>query len=334
MILALAAQFCWVVIYYRERSIAHTASGVMVFVLFLPWILFLPWVQRFFQGVTKYGLASEAPAGSTAAFRGGFSWESIPYTFFAYSSGFSFGPTVAEMHESRSLGFILQFGSEILLVGVVFGALLLVGLPALYKFSGAKTTTFCVLGLSIPIFGTLLYASAPRAAYNVRYTIAAFPYFCILVAVGLTMLFEKRRALGVVFSLGAVVIASTSLANHFFNPRYAKEDIRSAVAFWRSDSKAEPLLSVRSHYVLSAYLRESEKERHAPLGGDVVSDVNRTFSKTGAPSIYILLARDWRKLREKAVRQAYGVDYEQSYPGVKILRISNPQMAGNHKGAS
>jgi hypothetical protein len=75
--------------------------------------------------------------------------------------------------------------------------------------------------------------------------------------------------------------------------------------------------------VLSAYLRESEKERHSPLVGDVVSEINLFFSKTEAPSVYILLARDWRQLKEYAVKKAYGIDYETSYPGIKLLRISN-----------
>lgn len=323
MVLALLAQFLWVLLYHHGRVIAHMASGVMVFVLFLPWVLLLPWIQRFFQGVSERGLGAGASVGSRAALRAGFSWESVPYTFFAYSSGFSIGPTVAELHENRSLGFILQFAPEILSVAIVFGTLLLLGLPALYKLFGARSTIFCLLGLCLPILGTLLYALTPRATYNVRYAIVAFPYFCIFVGMGLTLVFQRNRLAGVALLLGVLAIFSTSLANHFFNPRYAKEDIRSAVAFWRSVSKVEPLLTYKADHVISAYLREPEKERHARLRDDVVSDISFFLSKTEAPSVYILLARDWRQLKENAVRNTYGIDYETSYPGIKLLKISN-----------
>jgi hypothetical protein len=146
-------------------------------------------------------------------------------------------------------------------------------------------------------------------------------------------MFQRHRSAGAAFLLGIVAVSSTSLSNHFFNPRYAKEDIRSAVEFWRSDSKVESLLSYRSQHVLAVYLRESERKRHSLLGEDVVSDINLFFAKTEAPSVYILLARDWRKLKETAVMGVYGVAYEQSYPGVKVLKISNPHARRNHIGA-
>jgi uncharacterized membrane protein len=333
MVLVLLAQFIWVVVFHRKSLLPHAASGVVVFVLFLPWVLVLPWVQRFFQKVSEHGLGAGAPAGSRAVFRAGFSLESIPYTFFAYSSGFSVGPTVAELHENRSLGFILQFAPEILSVAFVFGALLLVGLTGLYKMFGPRATVFCLLGLCLPVVGALLYALAPRATYNVRYAIVAFPYFCILVGTGVTLAFEKSRLAGVAFSLGVLAISSTSLANHFFNPRYAKEDIRSAVLFWRSVSRAEPLLSYQSYPVVSVYLRVMEKERHSLVTGDVVSKVNLFLSKTEAPSIYILLARDWRNLQENSIRDAFSVDLEKSFQGVKILKISNSRKAHDHAGA-
>jgi hypothetical protein len=249
--------------------------------------------------------------------------ESIPYTFFAYSSGFSFGPTVAELHGNRTLGFILQFAPEILSVAVIFGVLLLVGVAGSYKLFGAKAGNFCLLGLALPIAGALLYALAPRATYNVRYSIVGFPYFCILVGTGLIVVLQSYRAAGVAFCLGILIIVSMSLTNHFFNSRYAKEDIRSAVALWRAQSNGGPLLSFHAQYVLSFYLKESEKERHSWLGPDVVSDVELFFSKSNSPFVYVLFARDWGKLKEKSIKDVYSVNFEKSYPGVKVLKISN-----------
>jgi uncharacterized membrane protein len=333
MLLALMTQFLWLLVHHRDRWLSHTVSGAMIFVVFLPWVMFLPWVRGFFQSVSEHGVRAEAQAGSIAAFRAGSSLETIPYTFFTYSSGFSLGPTIAELHENKSVAFILEFSPEILSVAVVFGILLVVGMYGLYKLFGARAVTLCILGIAIPLLGTLMYALAPRAAYNVRYTIVAFPYFCLLIGVGLTVIYDKQRALGVAFSFGVLTITSISLVNHFFNPRYAKEDVRSAVAFWRSEGRKGPLLSFSSYPVVIAYLDNGERGRHAPLGREIVADIRRSFSTTEAQSAYVLLARDWGMLREKAVRSTYVVIDERSFPGVKILKVSNPLHATDASGA-
>jgi uncharacterized membrane protein len=323
MLLILVAQFIWVIVHQRRRAMAHATSGATVFILFLPWIILLPWVQGFFRSIAEHGLGSGAKPAAAVAFRAGFSWESIPYTFFAYSSGFSLGPTVAELHENRSLGFILQFAPEVFFVSVIFGPLIIVGIYALYREFGAQTASFCLLSIFIPILGTLLYSLAPWAAYNVRYTIVAFPCFCIFVGAGLTLLSEKRQLLGATFTLGVALVIGTSLANHFFNPRYHKEDVRSAVAFWRSESNAVPILSYQSYPVVFAYLYDSERERHVGLGRDVVSNMKAFFSKSEVPAVYVLLSRDWKGLKENALKRAYPIELEKTFPGVKLLKISN-----------
>jgi uncharacterized membrane protein len=330
MVLALLAQFLWVLLCQRRYIIHHLVSGVAVLMLFLPWVVFLPWVQFFFRRVAAHSIGAGASMGSQEVFRAGFSPESIPYTLFAYAAGFSLGPTVAELHENRTVGFLMQFAPEIMAVGLVFGTLLVIGVCYLCKQYGTGSTMFCLLGLCLPIFGVLLYALAPKATYNVRYSIVAFPYFCIFLGTGAAWLLQKHRVFAVGFSFAVVGIVSISLSNHYFNPRYAKEDIRSAVAFWRAESQGDFLLSYRSHHVLSAYLTKPEKERHMRLGDEASSSIDRVFVKTETPSVYILLARDWGRLKEKAIRSAYRVSDERSYPGVKILKIVNSRNARRH----
>jgi hypothetical protein len=315
------------VLYHRRKLVVHAGIGALVVLLFLPWVLLLPWAQNFFERVSDHGLSAGAPVGERAAGRAGVLWESIPYTFFAYSSGFSTGPSVAELHENKSMAFLLQFAPEIAFVAVIFGALFLIGVYAIYKLHGGRPAFFCLLVLSLPILGTLLYGLAPRATYNVRYTIMGFPFFCIFVGTGLVFIFQKYRPAGAAFSLGVLIVCSVSLGNHYFDPRYAKEDIRSAVTFWRASSNQEPLLSYRAQNVLSVYLSEPERQQHLPLGPDVISEIARFFLKTEAPSIYILLARDWGGVKEHAIREAYVINREQSFPGVQLLKISAPRNA-------
>ena len=201
MVLALLAQFLWVLLYHRNRLIAHGkwSHGFRVVSTLGP---FSTMGTGFLSGCQPTWTGCRSAGWVTSCISGGVFIGEHPLHFLRLFVGLFTGPTVAELHENRSLGFILQFAPEILSVAVVFGALLLVGFPALYKLFGARSTIFCLLGLCLPILGTLLYALAPRATYNVRYTIVAFPYFCIFLGMGLTYVFQKYRPAGVVLFAG------------------------------------------------------------------------------------------------------------------------------------
>jgi hypothetical protein len=39
-------------------------------------------------------------------------------------------------------------------------------------------------------------------------------------------------------------------------------------------------------------------------------------------AVYILIARDWQKRREKAIREAFEVSEESTFPGVRLMKIT------------
>src|SRR5262249_10918737 len=102
MVLALAAQFVWVALYYRRHLLLIVAGGFAVALLFLPWVLLLPWVTHFVHNVNADGLV----LGLASDGRTRFSWPAVPYTLFVYAAGFSLGPSVAELHADKSVQFI------------------------------------------------------------------------------------------------------------------------------------------------------------------------------------------------------------------------------------
>ena len=187
---------------------------------------------------------SQSAKDTLGSVSSGFSWEVLPYTFFVYSTGFSLGPSVAELHENRSLGFILQFLPLLLTVGIIVGTLLVIGIWALYKQYGARCVVFCLLGLVLPLGGAVLFSLMPRGLFNVRYTILAFPYFCTFVGSALAVVLqEKPGSLGWWPGLPCWGLVWPHWPTTFTNPRYAKEDIKAAVAAWRSLAPHEYLLS-------------------------------------------------------------------------------------------
>jgi uncharacterized membrane protein len=313
--LVLISHFVWVLLCRRRHLLAITVSGVAVALLFLPWVLYLPWVSNFLNEVGEERIVARSASGG----RAGFTWAALPYTFFAYAVGFSLGPSVAELHENRSLNFILQFLPSIAAVVVIFASLLAGGIYVVYKRFGTHALVFCLLGLAIPIVGTLAYSLA--TTFNARYTLAAFPYFCLLVGAALASITRNNQLVGTAAAIAVASIFSASLYNHFSDPRYAKEDVRSAVTYWRHTASDEPLLTFRAAYAAGPYLSEVESKRHFAIGGDLTSSIEQVLSSQSAHSAYVLLARDWNRVSEKTIRAAFTSAQEKSYPGVRLLRI-------------
>ena len=322
MALALAAQFLWVALYYRRHLLPIIVGGFAVALLFLPWVLLLPWVSGFVHNVNAHGLVP----GLASDGRARFSWAAVPYTLFVYTGGFSLGPSVAELHADKSLRFMLSFLPSITVVMSVSVVLLGVGIWAIYKCSAARAAMFCLLGLFVPLLGTALYSLTPHAGFNVRYTVTAFPYFCLLVGTAVASLARANKTFGALAVLALIGISAASLYNHFTNPRYAKEDVRSAVAFWRQTKGDESLFAIGSVCPARRYVGASEAKHLFLVGGlDVVLRIEQVFLTQNISSAFLVLARDWDKTRETAIRNDLGGTVERSFPGVKVFRISRPR---------
>jgi mannosyltransferase len=318
--LGVSAQCLWVLLYHPRRLSAYCITGVVVTVLCLP--LVFQWGGFFFSSAGKTLAGVEVPFEK----RGGFSWFALPYTFFVYSAGFSLGPSVAELHEERSLQYLVQFLPIIVLVGLVYGVLLLIGVVALRRQIGSKPLPLCLLGLVAPVVGVTILSLMTRFPFNPRYTIVAFPYFCLLLGVALAFVWQKTRWAGIVALCAVLGVSTASLANLFLNPYYAKEDVRSAVALWRTLSKHEPLLVCSSaggvKDAVRYYLDFSERNRMLPMESrNLVENIKNVFPTHDTTSVYVILVRDWHQAREKTIRHAFAVDNVGSFPGVRMLRV-------------
>jgi mannosyltransferase len=307
MAFAVFSHLLWLLLCHRRRLLPFSASiaGAV-----LP---FLPWASLFIHSFS----VSTGKSGRAGLFLG-----DLPYTLFTYVAGFSLGPSVAEFNEDRSLEFILESLPIILTVVVPAGVLLIIGMVALRNCPGRNSLILCLVGLFVPLLSTLVYSLALR--FNVRYTVVAFPYFCMIIGAGLPYVFHRNKIVGFVFSLAIVAISAWSLFNYFENPRYAKEDVRSAVGFWKRVPDPLPLFSNITHTV-NRYLDEEEEARHvsiqnAPHAAFVIHDF---FDNSGVTSGYVLLARDWQQKTEKAIREAFTVMEEKKFAGATLFKITH-----------
>ena len=153
---------------------------------------------------------------------------SIPYTFFAFSLGFTYGPSLDELHTISTLADCRPYLMALTSGFLVFATLLIMGLKSLWR--DREKFTFVLLYLMIPVLcASLLSIVKQDVSYNVRYVIAALPAFTLVLARGLQL--PRRNFLRWGLVAAFLLPTSLSLHNHFFVEKYYKEDYRKAADF-------------------------------------------------------------------------------------------------------
>ena len=163
-----------------------------------------------------------------------FSLWAFPYTFFLFATGYSLGPSVRELQSNLSILFVLkQYFLEILISGLIFLVLSGAGFLKLIKSYKKEKWGIIIIILFIPVIFAILGNIFVFPKYNVRYVSTAFPAFCILLASGL--LFFRKNAVRFLMLFLLIGIDFYSLYGFYFNPKYFKEDSKSAAAYIKSN---------------------------------------------------------------------------------------------------
>lgn len=322
IVLQIMVHGLWLLVAYRHAWWAFCGTGVLTAALAFPVVS--PWLGYVLRRVAPGTVAGVAVASGKRTAVG---WEGVFYALYAYGAGFSLGPSLDDLHVNRSVAALLPYWPVIGTVALVYGALLCLGLFGLSRRHSGRLAWQCLIAFAAPILGAVLMTSMSSFSFNVRYTIIVFPYFCLLVGMAVVFLGRQRVWLGAVALLALACLSTFSLANYFGEPRYAKTDLRAAVAQWRTAGAASGLLSVSPaggvRDAINRYLSPAERKAHTPLGGgETVDKVRNFFDTHEARHVYILFARDWRQRRETAVREAFAVLSEQAFVGVKLLKIA------------
>lgn len=192
-----------------------------------------PWMVEFYhRRVVPSGALELQPVREEERLRGVTTAPAlgIPYTYAAFALGFSYGPSLREYHtiEQRGAAEVLRpYLPQMIWAAVAFGTAAFLGVIRLWRSGPAGKAWVWVLVL--PVLLTFATASRNLKVMNPRYAAAAMPAFALVVAQGI--LAPRRQWAR--FLLGAAVLAPTglSLAQHFTEPRYSKEDARGIAAF-------------------------------------------------------------------------------------------------------
>ncbi len=255
----------------------------------------------------------------------------ILYAFYAYTVGFSLGPSTSELHLDPH-ALLAEYVPLIALVAVVFGGLALRG--------AWRLQTLTVMGrwlaaawLVVPFAFTVAIALLTANPFNVRYTIVSFPAFVLLLALGL----DGTRARVPVAAL-VVVLLATSLHHLYFDERYAKEDTRDLAALLRAEAGPDDLVLVNTAYMANAvryyYPGPARVQGYPPTEGRrdpelevgaVARDLDGLAS--GHPHVWLILSRTFHGDRSGIIREALQagrrIEAEHRLAGIVAYRFAD-----------
>jgi hypothetical protein len=160
----------------------------------------------------------------------------IPYSAFAFSAGYSLGPTLEELRHDPAAAAQARHLPALFLVLLGFGVPLVAGVVSRRDTAPRAPALVAVVFVA---GATMWLAATNMKPFNVRYLSVLLPVFLLLVARGLWVL---PRRVGRLTAIAALIVSLWSCANYLFVPRYGRDDTRGVVAYLQQHSSAEDLV--------------------------------------------------------------------------------------------
>jgi hypothetical protein len=207
----------------RRMPVRWILSTAVVVLLFLPLGLVgvVGWVtvDDVAERITLTPLAEQDDLlrGSTT-----FTPMAIPYSVFSMIYGYSLGPSTRELHLNEPLEAYLKH----IWIVLPAGAAALVGLVAgIVELQRRRPALAYVASVALAaVGGTAALALLNIKPYNVRYVSVVFPVLAVTLGAGVVRLGRRGILLWGLVLLFCLVSARA----YYFDPRYAREDVRGA----------------------------------------------------------------------------------------------------------
>ncbi|NIM98704.1 MAG: hypothetical protein GTO24_11685 [candidate division Zixibacteria bacterium] len=246
----------------------------------------------------------------------------LPYSFFVFSTGYSVGPSVRELQVSRSINALWRYLPHLLVFGALFCGLFVSGLVACRRWPEAGT--YLVLWFGIPIIGALVVSGLTDMAYNVRYVSMALPPFIFILSAGIVI--SRRRLIQIILLVSVLFVHGFSLANYYFNPRYAREDARSASRYLESATGSEDIILIVGNPRAIRYYYKGDLTiiRWGKTDVSDQSSINSRLQEMSQHYVHLWLVeiRQWEADPSGRVKatldEAFDLVEQKSFPGVDI----------------
>jgi mannosyltransferase len=185
-----------------------------------------PWALRYLHVLELHrlvpgreALPQEEPLRGATTFTS----PAIPYTFYAFSVGYSLGPSLRVLHEHPTFAALRPHLPAVAATGILFGALAASGVWALRR---RRFALGLLLGaLLVPLAAVTYFALMNFKTFNPRYVAIGLPAWLVLIAAGYAAWPRRARLVG---AAATGLLFALALAHHFGDPEYGKEDYRAA----------------------------------------------------------------------------------------------------------
>lgn len=231
-------------------------------------------------------------AGTGAALRGEttFSWLALPYAVYTFFFGYSLGPSLRELHQPDRLAVLSGYWPLLVAGAAVVGCALL---GVLAKVERRRLTL--LVWIAVPILLLVVLAQRNIKPWNPRYVAIVMPALILLAGDGVAQL---SRRLGLVVAVGLVGLTLWSLAGYYGDDRFAKADLRGAVAAIEQAQPPSPVVLVP---VVTGVYRYYDRDKHQlldsfgrrPLQGRDDADRYVSTILRGQGFCRVVLAREW-----------------------------------------
>ncbi|MFT5234568.1 MAG: mannosyltransferase [Candidatus Krumholzibacteriia bacterium] len=319
----LVAMALTLVVFHRPQSLVR-AHWWWVLGFGLATLIAAPWLLKA-SGI--WAVDRIVPGAATGmSLRGDttFSPLAVPYSLFTFYFGYSFGPSLRELHNPDRLGVLLSYW-PLLVAGAISVGLALAPLcKRLNRHQGAL-----IMWVLVPVALLAILALRNIKPWNPRYIAVVLPWVILLTGIGLS---RWRRRGGFIVSSVLVGLTMWSLVGYFNNDSYVKADIRSAVSeVAESGLNGEPVLVPSVTAVYKYYDRGAHPLISSyglpPLANRAAAEVyvKKMLPKSGRT--WVVLAREWYfdpyDLLVPALSQRGHLQTHMDVPGVRIYTWSS-----------
>lgn len=270
----------------RRRRLALAGAVLALLV-----VVALPWMSRAFEVFDWSRLVPgrAVPDGETALRHGTtFHPAAVPFAFHAFAVGYTLGPPLRLLRADASAAALAPFALEIAATVLVFGFLTVAAIGSLRR---RRRLLEAALWIGVPVLVVSYFALQNFKVFHPRYLAVVVPGLLAAWAVALADLRPRAR-----LALAGAVVAlwALSLARHYGDPRYAKEDLRGAAALVASRWTAgERVIAANTADMLVYYLRGRLPVEHFWLGfaADPARMEGRFEALRGGAPAWVVLTR-------------------------------------------
>lgn len=246
----------------------------------------------------------------------------LPYTFLTLSAGFSQGPSVQDLHQSKSFATLSPHIPILVSIGILFAIPFITGLIAIWR--QPDVGKLLSLWLFVPLCGVLVIAFViTDLGFNVRYSALILPAYLMILASGIAWF--RRLAVQLIFLAAILCSNGLSLANYYTDPYYARADARSATHYLMEVRQAnDVILVVGSTRGVTYYSKGNLPFEQLDIRDSQDLDVRAALQEITQDydRLWVVEIRPWERDPKGQIKAALDEMYDRSgqqdFPGVII----------------